>query len=56
MLDDEATKVIINAQGAVESAREHKEWEVEYMTFRMKIQVERDEAAERIKEYDLQPA
>ena len=76
VLDDEATKVLINAkgsrdnlsmemsafldflkdgkgssdftdklQGAVESAREHKEWEVEYMTFRMKIQEERAEAA-----------
>ncbi len=31
---------------AVETARTHKEWEVEYMTLYAKIQEERDEAAE----------
>ena len=30
---------------AVESAKTHKEWEVEYMTLYAKIQEERDEAA-----------
>ena len=30
---------------AVESAKAHKEWEVEYMTLYAKIQEERDEAA-----------
>ena len=32
-------------EAAVESAKTHKEWEVEYMTLYAKIQEERDEAA-----------
>ena len=48
-----ATKLVREITEAVKNAKEHKEWEVDYMTLQLKLQEEREEGREEGREQEI---